>query len=334
MDGPKSPKRGRIACPKRGCPFRGDSDKAIAIHMAGKAHYGLESSGDGSGTSGSGTDHPRSHPSSDSALTSQSSLEASEGPVQHPGNARDASLSESLVQQGSEELAAVSAANESGVDISCVDGPGQGGQAMNVDDSSACSVSEGSDDASDGAESDVDVLVSSRAALALPNKFEEGLKPLLAGMSMRKIDDLLKVITDPEYTPHVIRWRSSGAFKKYMDSQNQQVKPRLYAPVCHDLCQVRRSCAALPYRSGGKKVWWRVRPARIFLYCTGLTSMSFCKSSYSIHRQALHCATVFEKYAMIMSITSALCLQHFTDLLICSADQEEPFQATLWTQTQ
>ena len=62
------------------------------------------------------------------------------------------------------------------------------------------------------------MLVSSRAAVAVPNKFEEGLQPLLTGMSMRKIDDLLKIITDPEYTPHSIRWRSSGAFKKYMDS--------------------------------------------------------------------------------------------------------------------
>ena len=122
---------------------------------------------------------------------------------------------------------------------------------MNVEDSSACNVSDDSDDASEGANSGVEVSVSSRAAVAVPNKFEEGLKPLLAGMS-RRIDDMLKIITDPEYMPHSIRWRSSGAFKKYMDSQNEQVKPFLYAPVCHDLCQLRCSCAA---PGGGVQAW-------------------------------------------------------------------------------
>ena len=50
-----------------------------------------------------------------------------------------------------------------------------------------------------------------------------------------------------------------------------------------------------------------------------------------IHRHALHHATVIEMYANIMSITSTLCLQRFTDLLMCSADPKEPFQAALWT---
>ena len=112
---------------------------------------------------------------------------------------------------------------------------------MHIDVSDAGSVSEDSSDESELAESDADEQYGFERIARLPNKFEEALRPILNGMAKRKQDALLKVVTDPEFGPRSIRWRSADAYQKYMDGQNKQARsllsPQVFmvccAPVCH-----------------------------------------------------------------------------------------------------
>ena len=215
--GPKPARRGRIPCPKHGCPFRGDSDRAISIHLASKSHRDSDTSEDEARSSSSDASQSVSHSSSDRSVGSEDRSDSIQGQAEHVRGEPPADQSESSAQQGSDGQDASSAGGGSMVSGGSADWPEQGGPGMHIDVSDAGSVSQDSADESELVESNADEQYGFERIAKLPNIFEEALTPILNGLAQRKQDALLKVVTDPEFGPHSIRWRSTAAYKKYMD---------------------------------------------------------------------------------------------------------------------
>ncbi len=164
--------------------------------------------------------------------------------MEHVGGEPPADHSESSAQQGSDGQDASSAGRGSMVNGGSADWPELGGLGMHIDVSDAGSVSQDSADESELVESDADEQYGFERIAKLPNRFEEALMPILNGLAQRKQDALLKVVTDPEFGPRLVRWRSAAAYKKYMDGQNKQARP-LLVPGLYDLLRTSApySCA-------------------------------------------------------------------------------------------